>query len=236
MIADQAGNTVWRNDNTEPFGDSVPNDDPNSTGNHFDFPLGLSLYYRDKETGNFYAMLRDAYGPDIGRFPQSDPIGLKGGSLSPYVYVNNNPLGAIDPLGLVNWKGTFGGISLIKGAGAGFFRFDLTSECKCNKRIRIQGYVSTIAAGIGAKYTGTGGSAEFYDYRDCPDAGIANGGVFIASAGAVFGGGVSCTKMTVGHLYSGFGCGGPTYGFDFSAGAYIGASIVTDAKEECCGK
>jgi len=32
LISDQSGNTVWRNDNTEPFGDSVPNDDPNGIG------------------------------------------------------------------------------------------------------------------------------------------------------------------------------------------------------------
>ena len=100
LIANSTGTTVWRWDNTEPFGDSVPNGDPGNTGNVFDFPLGLSLYYRDKETGNLYASQRDAYSPGIGRFPQFDPIGLAGGSLSPYVYVNNNPLGSIDLTGL----------------------------------------------------------------------------------------------------------------------------------------
>ena len=34
----------------------------------------VSLYYRDKETGNFYAMQRDAYSPAIGRFPQSEVL------------------------------------------------------------------------------------------------------------------------------------------------------------------
>ena len=29
--------------NTEPFGDSVPNEDPSSTGTTSDFPLGLSV-------------------------------------------------------------------------------------------------------------------------------------------------------------------------------------------------
>jgi hypothetical protein len=41
----------------------------------FEFPLMESLYYRDKETGNFYAMLRDAYNPALGSFPQADPVG-----------------------------------------------------------------------------------------------------------------------------------------------------------------
>jgi hypothetical protein len=30
---------VWRWDNTEPFGDSVPNGDPGNTGSVFDFPM-----------------------------------------------------------------------------------------------------------------------------------------------------------------------------------------------------
>jgi RHS repeat-associated protein len=90
---------VWRWDNTEPFGDSVPNDDPGNTGNHFDFPLGLSLYYRDKETGTFYAQRRDAYDPALGRFPQSDPIGLRGG-INTYAYVEGHPINSTDPFGL----------------------------------------------------------------------------------------------------------------------------------------
>ena len=70
--------------------------------------------------------------------------------------------------------------------------------------------------------------------RDCPDAGIANGGFAMISAPSVFGGGPSCSKITLEHLYSKWSCGGPTYGFDFSAGAYLGASVVTNFKEECC--
>ena len=100
LIEDQNGNAVWRNDNTEPFGDSVPNDDPNNTGNHFEFPLGLSLYYRDRETGTFYAQRRDAYYAVTGRFWQSDPIGLRGGT-NTYSYVGGSPLRRIDPAGLV---------------------------------------------------------------------------------------------------------------------------------------
>jgi RHS repeat-associated protein len=117
-ISDQAGNEVWRWDNTEPFGDSVPNDDPNNIGSHFDFPLGLSLYYTDKETGQRYAQLRDCYDPVTGRFCQSDPIlGLNSfftdervllvqafiatpKYLHPYAYVANAPLDDVDVKGL----------------------------------------------------------------------------------------------------------------------------------------
>ena len=50
MIADQAGNTVWRWDNQEPFGSDLPNDDPGSTGNPFVFNLRFPGQYFDRET------------------------------------------------------------------------------------------------------------------------------------------------------------------------------------------
>lgn len=52
----------------------------------------------DAETKLNYNYLRD-YDPSIGRYTTPDPAGLDGGS-NPYVYVSNNPLTNIDPLGL----------------------------------------------------------------------------------------------------------------------------------------
>jgi uncharacterized protein RhaS with RHS repeats len=47
-----------------------------------------------------YNYFRD-YEPAIGRYIQSDPIGLSGG-LNTYAYVGNGPLAGRDPLGLAN--------------------------------------------------------------------------------------------------------------------------------------
>ncbi|MFY9316651.1 MAG: RHS repeat-associated core domain-containing protein [Burkholderiales bacterium] len=93
---------MWRRPPQEPFGDSPPDENPSGLG-VFEFPLRESNYYADKETGNLYAMYRDAYSPSIGRFPQSDPIGLRGG-INPYLYVGANPISYTDPSGLKTYQ------------------------------------------------------------------------------------------------------------------------------------
>lgn len=98
MISSQAGATVWRWDQAEPFGDSVPNSDPDGDGIGFDFPLRFPGQYADLETNLAYNHWRD-HDAAIGRYVESDPVGLSGG-LNTYLYVRANPTRYIDPSGL----------------------------------------------------------------------------------------------------------------------------------------
>ena len=110
LISNATSQVVWRWDHTEPFGADMANGNPSGLGT-FEFNLRLPGQYFDKETNTHYNYFRD-YDPAIGRYVQSDPIGLEGG-INTYSYVAANPLGYIDPLGLQL-------IFPLRGGGIGF--------------------------------------------------------------------------------------------------------------------
>lgn len=85
---------------SEAFGDSAPNTDPDGDSTHFVFDLRFPGQRYDSATGLNYNYFRD-YDTSIGRYVQSDPMGLDGG-ISTYSYVAASPLARIDPLGLAS--------------------------------------------------------------------------------------------------------------------------------------
>jgi RHS repeat-associated protein len=101
LIADENQKTVWRWDNQEPFGNNPANEDPDGDSIAFEFNLRFPGQYFDKETGLFQNVRRD-YDAAIGRYIESDPIGI-GGGLNTFVYAVGDPLGHVDPLGLAIW-------------------------------------------------------------------------------------------------------------------------------------
>jgi RHS repeat-associated protein len=98
LVADATGTTVWRWDQAEPFGNNPADEDPDANSVAFDLPLRLPGQRYDAETGLHYNYFRD-YDPSLGRYGESDPIGLRAG-LNTYAYVLGNPLLNVDPEGL----------------------------------------------------------------------------------------------------------------------------------------
>jgi RHS repeat-associated protein len=100
VIIDAARNVpVWEWVLTgEAFGADAANEDPDGDGIAFGFALRFPGQQATQESGLNYNYQRD-YDAGVGRYVQSDPIGLKGGR-STYGYVAGGPLGAIDSLGL----------------------------------------------------------------------------------------------------------------------------------------
>ncbi len=101
VITDINNLMVWRWDQTDPFGATLPDENPTSLG-AFTYNLRFPGQVYDAETGKHYNANRD-YDPASGRYIQSDPIGLNGGQWSTFAYVDGNPLSYTDANGLCPW-------------------------------------------------------------------------------------------------------------------------------------
>ncbi|MEX8520695.1 MAG: RHS repeat-associated core domain-containing protein [Leptothrix sp. (in: b-proteobacteria)] len=100
------GSVLWRWDSTEPFGVTPANENPAGQG-AYPFNLRFPGQVYDRETTGHYNLNRD-YSAWVGRYMQSDPIGLQGG-INTYSYVDSNPLSDTDPLGLFKYHGNWCG-------------------------------------------------------------------------------------------------------------------------------
>ncbi len=86
----------------EAFGNGNPSADADQDGVDISFALRFPGQRKDDASGLTYNYLRD-YDAAIGRYLQSDPIGLAGGSSS-YGYVGGDPANSSDPYGLQRYR------------------------------------------------------------------------------------------------------------------------------------
>lgn len=125
---------VWQWDlKSDVFGLTPPDQDADNDGVTFALDMRFPGQRWDENSGAFHNGYRD-YDPAIGRYLQSDPIGLGDGPAT-YTYVGSGPLTGLDPLGLatmtmpagaspmINWgqlrfvAGRLGGVGFAGWAG-----------------------------------------------------------------------------------------------------------------------
>lgn len=90
---------IWEwSSKSEAFGNQAPNADPDGDGVAFDLALRFPGQQATTASGMFYNYQRE-YDPAVGRYSQSDPIGLTGGIVT-YGYADAQPITHVDPAGL----------------------------------------------------------------------------------------------------------------------------------------
>jgi len=216
--SDNKARWTWESD---PFGTATPNQNPQSLGT-FKYNLRFPGQIYDSHTGLNYNYFRD-YDPVIGRYVESDPIGL-GGGINTYAYVAGNPLSSLDPKGLVRWTGLETGFAVTAPVGAGSFFYELESQCVDNRKAKvvIAAYGQTTGVGVFAP-SGTASSVSLDDNKNSIDPYVLQG--FFSRASA------SISSFGIGYGVTYLGVGGPLWSTEpppargVSSGGFAGVDI-----------
>jgi RHS repeat-associated protein len=88
------------------MGSTVAATEPGYSGAGSGLSYTYAGYRYDSETGLYYVNAR-YYNPNLGRFLQTDPIGLSGGT-NLYAYAGNDPINLFDPTGMQSNASVYG--------------------------------------------------------------------------------------------------------------------------------
>ena len=151
-----------------------------------------------------------------------------------YAYVGNNPLSYTDPLGLVEWRGTFNTKSLVIGVGFSVTNFDLTSDCVDGKTFNAKVVMVGPAGGLGLKalsFLATAqedGTISFHDNSETIDPSRLEGGAGAISIGATVGKlSIEPGRIRIGRAFSD---DVNATGLNIGAGLTLGSSTIVGGK------
>lgn len=191
---------VWRWD-SDAFGTTAADEDPDGDSSSTVVNLRFPGQYYDEETGFHYNYYR-TYDPSTGRYLESDPIGILGG-LNTYVYVSGNPLSGVDPLGLIEWHGTYYQASASRWyIGPTKYIFTLWSECVDGRKAYARVHANALGVGRSLNLGNSGGEITLRDPYDEIYLSELVGPFAAATSGIVYGGGVTAGSITVGQAES----------------------------------
>jgi len=219
LIDPQRDVAVWRWSLLgEAFGSGMPAEDPDQDGILQPFDLRFPGQRVELTSGLSYNYFRD-YDYQVGRYAQSDPVGLRAGA-STYAYSGLSPLSNVDPMGLVAWRGYAHGIA---GGNWGFagakYNFHLESECINGKRGVVDLDVYWFGAGFGAPVTYTVSRVALEDGAADVNPQNLIGHPVLYGGGLSLGGGASYSDLMLGSARSELSWAGQG-GFDASLYAY----------------
>ena len=160
VLDGSTGQTRWAWDAKQPFGHEMPLETPTAGLPAFTLDLRFPGQRFDEETGLFHNGFRD-YHPGLGRYVQSDPLGLEAG-WNTFVYVGSSPNIRFDTLGLASQIsiGVGGTISIMPFGYGLTFNLGISIPDDFTQVLCYQIYASgqqNVMVGAGA-YAGFGGS------------------------------------------------------------------------------
>lgn len=228
VITDTAGNVVWDWQNTDPFGNNMPNENPSGLG-QFVFDLRFAGQTFDKETGLHQNHFRDYDPANGGRYIESDPIGLEGG-INTYAYVGGDSISKADLTGLIEWRGTGTSAGLIANGEA---RYTLTSDCVDGYKMEVVVSVTYASAGSPLPYVSTSG-ASFTDNFEYINPYVFDGPAFNVSAGIAAKWGTGFDLTTLGGAQSPGGWSAQKGGGVWAGASFGSSKVIGQPKSIPC--